>query len=74
MNLREVTGVIDGANRDFATPTGYVALSLRVLLNGRIVARDHDDGYDEQVPAVGAFRMKIAPIVGDTLFAFYEEV
>lgn len=72
MKLLEVSGVINGVNLDFST-LPYVTGTLRVLLNGRIVARDLDDGYTETTPAVGSFRMKIPPIVGDTLFAFFEE-
>jgi len=63
----------DGARTDFTAPSPYLAGTLRAFRNGRLVATDQDDGFLELAPAAGTFRMRRAPLTGDTLFAFYEE-
>lgn len=70
----EAIGTIDGVNRDFETPIPYVTGTLNVFRNGRLVTKILEDGFDELVPSVGTFRMKVAPELDDTLFCFYEEV
>jgi len=69
----EAVGTIDGANRDFEAPGPYVPGTLRVLRNGRLLARDLADGYDELDPAAGTLRVRVAPDAGDVLFVFYTE-
>ena len=72
--MAKVIGVVNGVNLDFATPSPYVSGSLRAFLNGRLVTQWLDDGFNEVDPSAGTFRMKVAPIAGDTLYGFYEEV
>jgi len=67
----QAVGVIDGVNRDFSTQTPYVSLTLRVLRNGLVVKRELEDGFLEI--SSSEFQMKRAPVLGDTLFTFYEE-
>ena len=59
---RDVTGTIDGLNRDFVTDP-YVATSLAYLLNGIL-----DNDPEETDPSVGTFKTREPPIVGDVLF------
>jgi len=65
------TGVVNGVNRDFLTPTPYVENTLAVFINGALMRGDYDDGWAETAWALGAFRLKIAPREGDTVQAFY---
>lgn len=67
----EAIGLIDGFNRDFETPTPYVAGTLNAFRNGRLVTKVLEDGFNELVPSTGTFRMKVAPELDDTLFCFY---
>lgn len=70
-NLLEATGVIDGVNRDFSAPEAYEPGSLRVLRNGNLLARYLANGWEEVDPALGTFRLRSAPKIGDSVFIFY---
>lgn len=74
VHLVEAIGPVDGSNQDFAAPEAYEPGSLRALRNGRLLSRDHADGYDEVDPTLGTFRLRTAPKAGDNVFVFYEEV
>lgn len=63
-------GVIDGFNTVFSTPVDYVAGSLRVFVNGFVQMKGFDDGWIEL--ASPKFMLKIAPIVGDTVTAYFK--
>lgn len=71
--LVEALGIVDGANRDFSAPGPYFPGTLRALRNGRLLARDFADGYDEVDPSAGTFRLRVAPEPGDNVFCFYTE-
>ncbi len=69
----EAIGTIDGVNRDFVTPTSYVSGTLNAFRNGRLVTKVLEDGFEEIVPNLGTFMMKVAPELNDVLFCFYGE-
>ena len=71
--LLEALGAINGVNRDFFAPLPYEPGTLRALRNGRLLARDFDDGYEETDPALGEFRLRRAPIPDDVVFVFFAE-
>lgn len=64
-------GSIDGVNKDFTTPTPYVAGTSAAFLNGQLLMRTFDDGWIEVDPSIGLVRLKEAPVVGDTVQVFY---
>jgi len=59
-------GAVDGANKDFTTPTPYVDGSLRVFVNGQLVS-----GFAEG--AGDAFQMEFAPVSEDEIAVYYME-
>lgn len=61
----------DGARTAFTTQTAYRPGSLRVLLSGRFLDPDLDNGFLEGSPP--AFSMKVPPRTGETLWTFYRE-
>lgn len=69
--FEEAIGAVDGANASFSIPGAYLAGSLRVLLNGRLVSPQDDDGFVETNAGLGTFEMKLAPRALDVLFAFW---
>jgi len=71
--LLEALGTIDGVNKDFAAPLPYEPGTLRALRNGRLLARDFEDGYDELDPPLGTFRLRRAPVPGDVVYVFFAE-
>lgn len=69
--FEEAVGAINGTNVAFSTAGPYLAGSLRVLRNGRLVSQPDDDGFLELNPTLGTFQMKLAPVALDVLFAFW---
>lgn len=72
-HMEEATGAVDGGNRDFSVSTAFEPGTLRALRNGRLLSRDFEDGYEEVDPGAGTFRLRVAPKVGDNVFAFWKE-
>lgn len=78
--IDDTTGVVDGSNRWFYVPNPYVPGTLVVMLNGRQLDRDLENGWVETAPATGGFYMKIPPRgpgdaaddPGDLVSAYYE--
>ena len=67
--FRKLDGVPNGYLTLFETPTDYVAGSVQIFLNGILLEKGLDNGWSE-----GGGRkilMKVAPLAGDTLQAFY---
>jgi len=64
-----VKGDIDGVNRDFITPDPYQTGTLRAFLNGCVHRAEDNDGWEETSST--GFRMKSAPVTGDTVSAYY---
>lgn len=71
--MKEVVGIIDGFNQDFATVAPFVAGTLQIWHNGVLIRDDLDNGFVETDPLNGTFQMKEAPRSGDVLFSFYRE-
>ena len=69
--IRRAVGPINGANVAFTTKTAFASGTLGVLVNGRLVDPDLDDGFVESAP--WDFTMKAAPRIGDVLFTAYQE-
>lgn len=67
--IRVCSGVIDGSNLVFQTPAQYVPGSVRVFVNGQLLRADFDDGWVEL--GGDKIRLKIAPVVGDTVSAYF---
>ena len=67
----EAIGTPDGSRKDFETQHPYQVGTLRVSINGMFRRAELDDGFLE----IGgsAFRMKVAPAAGDTVWTFYRE-
>jgi len=67
--IRVLSGVFNGVNTVFVTPSAYLAGSVQVWRNGVLLRADADDGWVE----LGHRRiaMKTAPVAGDTLAAYY---
>jgi hypothetical protein len=78
--IDDAIGAVDGANREFAVPNPYVPGTLVVLLNGRQLDGDLENGWTELDPAAGTFELKEAPVasqgaaddVGDLVSAYYD--
>lgn len=66
------TGIVNGVNTQFTTPTKFVAGTLRVVWNGQVYEQDDmrkglteltDQSFDTDFP----------PRVGDVIQVFYQE-
>ena len=70
------TGVIDGANVTFTTPTAYVPNSLLVFLNGLAQTPGASNDYVETSSTT--FDFNVPPIVTgygpDQILVYYQEV
>lgn len=53
-----ISGVVDGANLVFNTPTPYSPGTLAVFLNGQLATKTWDDGWIETDPSTGEFSFK----------------
>lgn len=69
--LAEATGIIDGVNVDYTTPSPYFPGSLWVYINGVLVQQDGDEGPIEL--GGNAFQLREALRTGDTLHVYYQE-
>lgn len=67
--IRVCSGTINGSNLIFKTPAPYVPGTLRVFVNGQLLRSDFDDGWTEL--GGDTFRLKEAPIVEDTISAYF---
>lgn len=67
--IRPLSGVCNGVNTVFVTPSPYLAGSVRVWLNGELLRADLENGWVE----LGESRiaMKVPPVAGDALQAYY---
>lgn len=72
VRFREAVGTPDGVLTDFETQRPYRVGTLRVSINGMFRRPDLDDGFVEL--GESAFRMRVAPRTGDTIWTFYREV
>lgn len=69
MKFVSVNETPDGSRTVFTAQSAYVAGTLRVLLDGRLLDDALDNGFVEGTPP--AFTMKVAPRTGSTLWTFY---
>lgn len=70
--IRNLEGTVDGANRDFSTPTKFVLGTFRAIVNGSVYAPDDDDwGFQEM--SEYTIRFNTAPKVGFDLQGYYRE-
>lgn len=67
--IEKLSGSTNGVNLVFETPKDFVPGSVRVFVNGIVLVANMDDGWTE----LGTKKvvMKIAPIPGDVLQAYY---
>jgi len=67
--IEKLSGPVNGVNLTFETPQNFVPGSVKVFVNGIVLVADMDDGWTE----LGTKKvvMKIAPIPGDVLQAYY---
>lgn len=63
------TGLINSANKDYFTSSGYKATTVRVYLNG--IRQKNTTDYVEILP--NKITMTDAPITGDILIIDYEK-
>lgn len=68
-----IIGIPDGSTRNFATPSAFVAGTIKVIWNG-VVYEPTDDrkGWIEISDSV--IRFAVAPKIGDELSCFYQEL
>lgn len=66
-------GAIDGVNRVFALPGGYIPKTTAVFLNGILYRRDWENGWTETDPALGIVTLNEAPLAGDTVQVFFTD-
>ncbi len=70
--LLPLTGTVDGVNKQFATPSAFVADSIRVVINGQVYEPDDDrKGWTELTDIT--IELIEAPRAGDVLQAFYQD-
>jgi len=70
--IRDLSGTVNGVNKDFTTSTPYVAGTIRVFVNGILYSpADTQWGYSELDDTT--IRMTTAPLSGYTMQAFYRE-
>lgn len=71
------TGSIDGVNTVFYVSQPYVVGSTAVFLNGVLMERTLDDGWDETDPSTGEITLKEAPrssgACPDVIQVFYKD-
>ena len=71
--IATLTGVVDGVNQQFSTPSRFVAGSLRVIWNGQVYEPgDGRWGWTELTDQSIEFTTR-APRVGDVIEAHYLE-
>lgn len=68
--ILELSGVVDGVNKTFTTPTTYVSGSIRIIVNGLSYEED-DDEYGWSEISGTTIEMDNAPLTGDIIQAFY---
>jgi len=71
--IEEASGIVNGLNRDFTTANPYQSGTLFVLGNGQLWPADDDATADEVNPALGTFRLRIAPADNDRVMVRYVE-
>lgn len=67
--IEPMYGLVDGVNQIFQTKNEYMPGTLRVFVNGVVYYGPFDDGWTELGDR--KIRMKIAPVVGDVIQAYY---
>lgn len=65
-----VSGVVDGVNTVFTTPSRYMATTIRMIVNGQIYEPD-DDSFGWTELSDLTIQFLVAPEVGDIIQAFY---
>jgi hypothetical protein len=71
--LVKLIGPINNINKTFTTPSAFVAGSLRIFWNGQACeSADERYGWEEVTDFI--VLMKEAPIEGDELTCFYQDV
>jgi hypothetical protein len=66
----ELSGVVNGSNTTFTTPTAYVTGSIRIIVNGLFYEEDDDEYGWSEIDGT-TIQMDNAPLTGDTIQAFY---
>jgi len=70
--FRKLDGTANGFNTVFETPTDYMAGSVQIFLNGILLEKDLADGWTS--PGGRKIVMKVPPLTGDTLQAYYMSI
>lgn len=70
--IKELTGVVDGVNATFTTPTIYRAGTIRPIING-VVYSQGDDRFGCAEIDNTSIELNSAPAAGYIVQAFYEE-
>lgn len=71
-NIKILSGVVDGVNKYFNTPTKYVSGSIKVIVNGQIYEPD-DDKYGWTESSDQSITFDVAPLTNDVIQAFYQD-
>jgi hypothetical protein len=71
--IRRLSGTVDGVNKNFTTPTPYVATSLRLIRNGQVYEAD-DSTFGWTEVSTTEIQLLEAPIAGEVLQGFYSEL
>lgn len=67
---RALRGIPDGVTKVFETDVDYAPGSVRVFINGVLQVKTGPNGWDELGKRF--IRMKVAPVVGADLQAYFE--
>ena len=70
--IEKLYGEVNGINQTFETAKNFIPGSVKVFVNGLVLEASMDDGWVEL--GVNRVRMKIAPIPGDVLQAYFMTV
>jgi len=71
-SILALTGVVNGVNKQFTTPSRYVETTLRLIWNGQVYEPD-DDKWGWTETSDSTIELKRAPRTGDVLQAYYKE-
>lgn len=71
--IAALSGLTNGVNKTFTTPTRYVAGTLRLVMNGQVYEPDDDrKGWTEIDDTT--IELEQAPLDGDILQAYYQDL
>ena len=71
--IKSLSGDVNGVNKEFYTPTEYVAGTLRLVVNGKVYRPGDDTKRWTEIDSM-TIELDEAPIAGDVLQAFYQDM